>query len=74
MNEYFVTWYFLDQGMEGIPNLTPAFIIEKESYHGLPRSAYLTIEEANEAFDKITNYYREQVNEKPISILREVEI
>ena len=28
MNEYFVTWYFLDQGMEGIPNLTPAFIIE----------------------------------------------
>ena len=37
-------------------------------------SAYLTIEEANEAFDKITNYYREQVNEKPISILREVEV
>ena len=28
MKEYFVAWYFLDQGMEGIPNLTPAFIIE----------------------------------------------
>ena len=31
-------------------------------------------EEANEAFDKITNYYREQVKEKPIRTLREVEI
>ena len=53
---------------------SPAIVFEKESYHCLPRSAYLTIEEANEAFDKITNYYREQVKEKPISILREVEI
>ena len=25
----------------------------------------MTIEEANEAFDKITNYYKEQVKEKP---------
>ena len=53
---------------------SPAKKKEKESYHCPPRSAYLTIEEANEAFDKITNYYREQVNEKPISILREVEV
>ena len=53
---------------------SPAIVFEKESYHCLPRSAYLTIEEANEAFDKITNYYREQVKEKPISILREVVI
>ena len=28
MNEYFVTWYFLDQGMEGTSNLSLAFIIE----------------------------------------------
>ena len=28
MKEYFVACYFLDQGMEGIPNLTTAFIIE----------------------------------------------
>ena len=53
---------------------SPAIVFEKESYHCLPRSAYLTSEEANEAFDKITNYYREQVKEKPISILREVVI
>lgn len=31
MNEYFVAWYFLDQGMEGIPNLTSAFIIEAKN-------------------------------------------
>ena len=31
MNEYFVAWYFLDQGIEGIPNLTPAFIIEAKN-------------------------------------------
>ena len=53
---------------------SPAIVYEKESYHRPPRSAYLTIEEANEAFDKITNYYREQVKEKPIRILREVEV
>ena len=51
-----------------------AIVYEKEVYHRSPISAYLTIEEANEAFDKITNYYREQVKEKPISIIREVEI
>ena len=34
----------------------------------------LILKEANEAFDKITDYYRKQVKEKPISILREVEI
>ena len=31
MKEYFVALYFLDQGMEGIPNLTPAFIIEAKN-------------------------------------------
>ena len=34
MNEYFVTWYFLDQGMEGTPNLSPAFIIEAKKRKG----------------------------------------
>ena len=34
----------------------------------------LILKEANEAFDKITDYYRKQVKEKPISIIREVEI
>lgn len=32
------------------------------------------LKEANEAFDKIIDYYREQVKEKPIRTLREVEI
>ena len=63
------TWNFYRWG-----KVSPAIVFEKESYHCSPRSAYLTIEVANEAFDKITNYYREQVKEKPISILREVEI
>ena len=34
MKEYFVALYFLDQGMEGIPNLTPAFIIEAKKWKG----------------------------------------
>lgn len=38
------------------------------------KSINLILKEANEAFDKITDYYRKQVKEKPISILREVEI
>ena len=42
------------------------------SYHCLLRSAYLTIDEANEAFDKITDYYREELKEKTIRTLREV--
>ena len=63
------TWNFYRWG-----KVSPAIVFEKESYQCPSRSAYLTIEVANEAFDKITNYYREQVNEKPISILREVEI
>ena len=42
------------------------------SYHWLLRSAYLTIDEANEAFDKITDYYREELKEKTIRTLREV--
>ena len=36
-------------------------------------SAYLTIEEANEEFDKIIDY-KKQTDEKPISIIREVEV
>lgn len=31
MNEYFAAWYFLDQGMEGTPSLSPAFIIEAKN-------------------------------------------
>ena len=42
------------------------------------RNSYIEFDDflnmANEAFDKITDYYREQVKEKPIGILREVEI
>lgn len=34
----------------------------------------MTNEEANEAFDKITNYYKDVKAGKNISILREVEI
>ena len=63
------TWNFYRWG-----KVSPAIVYEKESYQCPLRSAYLTIDEANEAFDKITNYYREQVKEKPIRILREVEI
>ena len=37
-------------------------------------SAYLSIEEANEAFDKIIDYYRKQTDEKLIIALREVEV
>lgn len=58
-------------------NDSPAIVFEKESFYNcpsIPISAYLTFEDANEAFDKITNYYKEQLKEKPISILREVEI
>ena len=53
---------------------SPAIVFEKESYCCPLRSVYLTLEEANEAFDKIIDYYRKQTNEKPISIIREVEI
>jgi len=56
---------------------SPSIILEKErlcSRTCPPMSAYLILKEANEAFDKITDYYRKQVKEKPIGILREVEI
>lgn len=39
-----------------------------------PISAYLTIEAANEAFDKIITYYREHFIENPIRTIREIEI
>ena len=53
---------------------SPAIVYEKESYHCPPRSAYLTIEEANEAFDKIIDYYKKQLKENQIRTLREVVI
>jgi hypothetical protein len=55
---------------------SPSIILEKESVSRTcpPMSAFLTNEEANEAFDKITNYYRAVIEGKNISILREVEI
>lgn len=55
-------------------NVSPAIVFEKESSYLPPRSAYLTLKDANEAFDKITNYYREEIKEKPILTIREVEI
>jgi hypothetical protein len=55
---------------------SPSIILEKESVSRTcpPMSAFLTNEEANEAFDKITNYYKDVKEGKNISILREVEI
>ena len=63
------TWNFYRWG-----KVSPAIVFEKESYHCLPMSAFLTIDEANKAFDKIIDYYKKQTDEKPISILREVVI
>ena len=42
------------------------------SYRCLLRSAYLTIDEANEAVEKITDDYREELKEKTMRTLREV--
>ena len=53
---------------------SPAIVYEKEVYHRPPISAYLTIEYANEAFDKIIDYYKKQLKENQIRTLREVEI
>ena len=58
---------------------SPSIVFEKEMIYcrGVicpPPEAYLTLKEANEAFDKITDYYKKQVKEKPICTLREVEI
>ena len=63
------TWNFYRWG-----KVSSSIVYEKKSYHCPPRSAYLSIEVANEAFDKITDYYRKQVKEKTIRTLREVEI
>lgn len=57
-----------------LEKVLPVIVFEKESYHCPLRSAYLTIDEANEAFDKITDYYREELKEKTIRTLREVQI
>lgn len=54
---------------------SPAIVVENNMHRVCPpMSAYLTIKEANEAFDKITNYYKDVKAGKNISILREVEI
>ena len=55
-------------------NCSPSILFEYEICSGAcpPISAYLTIKDANEAFDKITNYYIEKENQ--IRTLREVEI
>lgn len=56
---------------------SPSIILEKArlcSRDCPPISVYLKKNEANEAFDKITDYYKKQAKEKPIVILREVEI
>lgn len=40
MKKYLICWYFLDQGMEGIPSLTDSFIVEakdaKDAIHKFP--------------------------------------
>ena len=58
-------------------NCSPSIILETNepylrSYP--PISAYLSVKKANEAFDKIIDYYRKQLTEKPVGILREIEI
>lgn len=58
---------------------SPSIVFEKELIYcrGVicpPPSAYLTLKEANESFDKITNYYKKQIEEKPDVILREEDI
>lgn len=67
------TWYnYIWSYMDG----SPSIILEKERVSRTcpPMSAFLTNEEANEVFDKITNYYREQTKENKIRTLREIEI
>ena len=55
---------------------SPSIILEKERLSRTcpPMSAFLTIDEANEAFDKIIDYYKKQLKENQIRTLREVEI
>lgn len=68
------TWYNYKWSYD---NCSPSIILESNisySRNCPPMSAFLTIKEANEVFDKITNYYKEQTKEKPIRTLREVEI
>ena len=45
-----------------------------DKFNEVIKAINLILKDANEAFDKITDYYREQVKEKPILILREVEV
>ncbi len=53
---------------------SPSIVLESFSRVRPPMSAYVKIEEAEEAFEKITNYYKEQIKENQIRILKEVEI
>lgn len=54
---------------------SPSIVMENNMHRVCPpMSAFLTIKDANEAFDKITNYYKDIKEGKNISILREVEI
>ena len=63
------TWNFYRWG-----KVSPSIVFEKESYRCPPMSAYLILKEANEAFDEIIYSYKKQIDEKPIRILREVEV
>ena len=63
------TWNFYRWG-----KVSPSIVFEKESRSEEHTSELQSLEEAHEAFDKIIDYYREQVKEKPIRILREVEV
>ena len=66
------TWY---NYVWNYTNGSPSIMLEKGVYTRTPPiSAYVKIEDANKAFDKIIDYYRKQINEKPICTLREVEI
>ena len=68
------TWYNFVWSND---SCSPSIILEKNEPYSRtypPISAYLSVKSANEAFDKIIDYYRRQLTEKPIGILREVEI
>jgi len=49
-------------------------ISQSKMGHSVSDEARVKIEESNEAFDKIINYYREQTKEKSIRTIREVEL
>ena len=67
------TWY---NYMWNYYTCSPYIMLENKEFYTRtpPSTAYVKIEDANKAFDKIIAYYKQLVNEKPINILREVEI